>query len=422
VAGSIARGIGAAVATIAVTATVVAAGTGALVVYRSATAGSEAGSREHYPSPSDGASTATATATTATASATPAPSASPTPPVRKDTRTTLRGPFRCPSAKTMNLRAAVAQTLMIGVSGANTSGPRGITDGPTPVGGIFLYSSSHDLAFTSGILRSIAAQSPPPLVAVDDEGGSVQRVDRLYGPLPGARQQGAMDPAALRRLAAERAAHLAAAGVTLNFAPVLDLGGGSGAVAADRTFAVSPDDVAASGAAFAAGMREHKVLPGVGHFPGIGRATGDPATQLPVTPNLSSLRSSDLVPFQRVLDDGPTAVLVANAYVPGLSSRAGLATALDPATYRLLRGDLGFTGLAVASDVSGQPGIQDKYSTGQATVLALVAGADLVILNHPGYLEPLFDEIVAAVQSGKLPESRVREAAARVLATKGCRA
>ena len=56
----------------------------------------------------------------------------------------------------MNLRAALAQTLMIGVSGANTSGPRGITDGPTPVGGIFLYPSRHDLAFTSGILRTIA--------------------------------------------------------------------------------------------------------------------------------------------------------------------------------------------------------------------------------------------------------------------------
>lgn len=418
--GSIARGIGAAVATVAVTATVVAAGTGALVVYRS-TSGTATAAREHYrspsPTPSGSPTRATTTATAPPTSTPPTPRAS-----TKNARTPLRGPYKCPSARTMSLRAALAQTLMIGVSGANTSGPRGITDGPTPVGGIFLYPSRHDLAFTSGILRTIAHQSPPPLVAVDDEGGDVQRVNRLYGSLPSARNQGTMDPAALRRLAAKRAGQLASAGVTLNFAPVLDLGGQSGAVAEDRTFAVSPNDVATSGAAVAAGMRDGKVLPGVSHFPGIGRATGNPATQLPVTPDLTSLRTSDLVPFQRVLDDGPTAVLVANVYVPGLSSRRGLAATLDPATYRLLRHDLGFTGLVVTSDLSGQPGIQDKFTTAQATVTALAAGADLVVLDHPGYLEPLLDAMTSAVRSGKLTQSRVRDAAAHVLAAKGCRA
>jgi beta-N-acetylhexosaminidase len=420
VVGSIARGIGAAVATVAVTATVVAAGTGALVVYRSASGdhvSQAAEARYSSPSPSASRSSSPTKASTKTPTAT----RTLVKPAAKDTRVAVRGPYTCPSAKTISLRAALAQTLMIGVSGQNTSGPRGITDGSTPVGGIFLYESSHNLAFDSGILRRIGSHSPPPLVAVDDEGGPVQRVEDLYGPLPSARQQGGMDPADLRRLAAQRGRQLSGAGVTLNFAPVLDLGGQSAAVVADRTFAVSPDDVAVSGSAFAAGMRDGKVLPGVSHFPGIGRSTGNPATSLPVTPSLASLRNSDLVPFQRVLDDGPTAVLVANVYVPGLSSRPGLAATLDPATYRLLRRELGFRGLAVTADLSGQAGIQDKFSTARATVLALAAGADLVVLNHPGYLEPLLDSMTAAVRSGQLPEARVREAAARVLAAKGCR-
>jgi beta-N-acetylhexosaminidase len=404
VVGTITRGIGAAVATVAVTAAVVATGTGALVVYRSASTGSPSTSVQAYPS----ATTSPPERST--------PTNTPTTVARS-----VRGPYDCVSADSMPLRAALAQTLLIGVSGANTSGPRGITDGPTPVGGIFLYRSSHDLAFTSGILRAIAAESPPPIVAVDDEGGSVQRVDRIFGSLPSARRQGALDPDLLRRLAAQRATELNSVGVTVNFAPVLDLGGTGSAIAQDRTFAASANDVAVSAAAVAAGMRDGKILPAVGHFPGAGRATGNPATGLPVTPGLDSLRTSDLIPFQRVFRDGPTAVLIGNVHVPGLASRDGIAATLDPATYRLLRQELGFTGLAITADLSGQAGIRNTHSTAEATVIALAAGADMVTLNHPGYLEPLLDAMTAAVRSGQLPESRVRDAAGHVLAAKGCR-
>jgi beta-N-acetylhexosaminidase len=417
--GSLTRSIGAAVATVAVTATVVATGTGALVAYRSASTETPTASTRAYPSTTEPSATAPQSGTPSTSAASTEASAAPTD-TAAHAATAVRGPFSCPSVDAMPLRAALAQTLLIGVSGANTSGPRGITDGSTPVGGIFLYSSSHDLAFTSGILRTIAEQSPPPIVAVDDEGGSVQRLNRLFGPLPSARSQGGMDPDSLRQLATRRGHQLASVGVTLNFAPVLDLGGNSTAIAQDRTFAVSANDVSTSATAVAAGMRQAGILPAVGHFPGMGRSAGNPVRGLPVTPDLNSLRSSDLIPFQRVFQGGPTAVLIGNVNVPGLTSRRGLAATLDPATYRLLREDLKFTGLAITADLSGQAGIRSSYSTAQATIEALAAGADMVTLNHPGYLEPLLDSMTAAVRSGKLPESRVREAAGRVLASKGC--
>ncbi len=417
--GSVARGIAAAVATVAVTATVVAAGTGALIVYRSATTAGAAA-----PLPSVRARYAPSPATSnpggpRTATPSPTPSAKPTP---RDTRLSVRAARTCPSASSLSLRAALAQTLMIGVSGQNTSGPRGITDGPTPVGGIFLYENDADLALRSGILPQISHQTPPPLVAVDDEGGRVQRVESLFGSMPSARAQGSMEPAALRALAAKRARQLSSVGVTLNFAPVLDLGGGAAGTVGDRAFATSPEDVAVSGAAFAAGMRDGGVLPALGHFPGLGRARGDAATTIPTAPALASLRGNDLIPYQRVLADGPSAVLVGNVTVPGLSSRPDLPATLDPATYRLLRHDLGLRGLAITSDLSTNAAIRQKYSTPAATIAALAAGADLVVLNHPGYLEPLLDSLTTAVRSGALPESRVREAAARVLAAKGCRA
>jgi beta-N-acetylhexosaminidase len=350
------------------------------------------------------------------------PGATTAKPRPSDPRVAVRGPYRCPSAGSLTVKQALMQTLLVGVSGANTTGPRGLTDGRTPVGGIVVYDTSAVTAFRSGILRQIAGESPPPLVAVHDEGGRVQRVDALFGSLPSAQQQGRMDPAQLRALAARRARQLASVGVTLNLAPVADLGGqpATGPIG-DRAFASSGADVAISAGAFAAGMRDGGVLPALSHFPGVGRAVGDADHVVAQAPSLASLRGNDLVPFQQLLNAGPTAVVVGNVHVPGLSSRPGLPATLDPAVYRMLRRQLGFRGLIITSELSQQDAVQREYGTAKATIAALAAGADMVMLYHPGYLETLLSRLSAAVASGQLPESRVRDAAAHVLAAKGCR-
>lgn len=432
--GSIARGLGAAVATVAVTAAVVAAGTGALVVYRSEMGKIALKHPAGYPSPSSSvepeeqstggdlpAGSTTATPTTAASTAIPTATAS-TKARPADTRVAVRGPFSCPSATSLTVKQALMQTLLVGVSGANVTGPRGLTDGRTPVGGIVVYDTSALTAFRSGVLRQIASQSPPPLVAVNDEGGRVQRVDALFGAMPSAQQQGRMDAAQLRALATRRARQLASVGVTLNLAPLVDLGGrpANGSVG-DRAYAMSGADVATSAGAFAAGMRDGGVLPALGRFPGSGRATGDPERVIAQTPPLASLRGNDLVPFQQLLNAGPSAVVVGNVYVPGLSSSPGLPATLDPAVYRMLRTQLGFRGLIITSELSQQDAIQRRYGTARATIAALAAGADLVMLHHPGYLENLLARLSAAVASGELSEARVRDAAAHVLAAKGCR-
>jgi beta-N-acetylhexosaminidase len=423
--------VGAAVATVAVTAAVVAVGTGALVVYRSEIGGitlkHPAGYVSPSPEPEEDAwsgglpepldSTPPGGGTGGGASSSATRKAAPT-----DTRVSVRGPYRCPSARSLTVKQALMQTLLIGVSGANVTGPRGLTDGRTPVGGIIVYDTSALTAFRSGILRQIAGQSPPPLVAVNDEGGRVQRVDALFGSLPSAQQQGRMDPRQLRALAAKRAQQLASVGVTLNLAPVVNLGGqpGNGPVG-DRAYATTGTDVATSAGAFAAGMRDGGVLPALTSFPGLGRAAGDPAHVVARAPSLASLQGNDLVPFRQLLTAGPTAVVVGNVYVPGLSSRPGLPATLDPAAYGMLRRQLGFRGLIITSELSGHDAVQREYGTARATIAALAAGADLVMLHHPGYLENLLGQLSAAVTSGRLPEARVRDAAAHVLAAKGCR-
>jgi beta-N-acetylhexosaminidase len=426
------------VATVAVTAAVVAAGTGALVVIRSGKGDVALKHPAGYTSPSvepeersgwgagsDGATPSASPASPGTGTTSPTSrtaTGAARPSAAADARLAVRGPFSCPSARSLTVKQALMQTLLIGVSGANLTGPSGLTDGPTPVGGIVVYDSSALTAFRSGVLRRIAGQSPPPLVAVDDEGGRVQRVDPLFGSLPSAQQQGRLDPVQLRAVAAQRARQLASVGVTLDLAPLVDLGGqpANGPIG-DRAYGTTGGDVATSAAAFAAGMRDGGVLPAFGQFPGRGRSAGDPDHVVAQTPALASLQGNDLVPFQQLPIAGPSAVVVGNVTTPGLSSQPGLPATLDPAAYRMLRGRLGFRGLIITAELSEHDAIQRDYGTARATIAALAAGADLVMLYHPGYLENLLARLSAAVASGQLPEARVRDAAAHVLAAKGCR-
>jgi beta-N-acetylhexosaminidase len=152
----------------------------------------------------------------------------------------------------------------------------------------------------------------------------------------------------------------------------------------------------------------------------MGRVTGDSGRVVAQAPSLDSLRGNDLVPFQQLLTAGPTALVVGNVTVPGLTSQSGLPATLDPAVYRFIRTELRFRGLTITSELSQHDAVQRQYGTARAAVTALAAGADMVLLYHPGYLENLLAQLSAAVTSGRLTEARVRAAAAHVLAAKGC--
>jgi beta-N-acetylhexosaminidase len=158
----------------------------------------------------------------------------------------------------------------------------------------------------------------------DEEGGVVQRVGNLVGSIPSARQMGAtMTPAQIRRLAAELARRMRAAGVTMDLAPVLDVDGGQGPDNQDpdgtRSFGADEKIASADGLAFAAGLQAGGVVPVVKHFPGLGGATGNTDVMRASTLPWSALKSVGLVPFENALDAKVPAVMVANATIPGLT-------------------------------------------------------------------------------------------------------
>ena len=185
---------------------------------------------------------------------------------------------RCPAlTAAMAPRDRLAQRLMVGVDASDPDRAVAVVAGDH-VGGIFLGGNATALLRGDALARvQAAAGTTPVAVAVDDEGGRVQRLDDLVGPLPSARVLAATkSPAQVRALAAERGRAMRARGVTVDLAPVLDVSGAAkNSVIGDRSFSDDPDRVAEYAGAFAAGLRDAGVLPVFKHFPGHGRGTGD---------------------------------------------------------------------------------------------------------------------------------------------------
>ncbi len=322
----------------------------------------------------------------------------------------------CADPATMPLRAALAQTLMVGVAAPSRKELTLLAE--LGIGGVFLHGEGTK-ELTDGRLKRLAAASVRPLVSADDEGGRVQRIDALAGSLRSARKQAqTLSPDEVRALARKRGERLLQYGITMDLAPVVDLGGSNPAIG-NRSYGSRPDTVTRYAGAFAAGLRDAGVMPTLKHFPGHGHAVGDSHEGEAVTPPVGSLRERDWEPF-RALSATGVAVMMGHLTVPGLSTK-GLPSSLDPAVYRVLRTEIGFSGLVVTDELSDMKAVRDRFGLREALRRALAAGADLALFfAEPDRVPKLLDKLQADIEHGRLAESRVREAAGRVLTAKKC--
>lgn len=316
------------------------------------------------------------------------------------------------------VRRRLAQLLMVGVDPGRL-GPAVDLAASIGVGGIFIGGNDTTLLVDGRLAAVQAAAGIPLAVGVDEEGGRVQRVDALDGDIPSARVMAAtMTVEQVRDLARRRGAALRARGVSIDFAPVVDVTEQpDGAVIGDRSFGADPDVVARYAGAFANGLRDGGVLPVVKHFPGHGRASGDSHESIVVTPPLADLLAVDLVPYHRLLGDAPVAVMVGHMDVPGLT--AGRPATLSPETYWLLREQFAFTGVAITDDLGGMKAVTGRYPLPEAVLTALAAGADIAFWSSGERVGEVLDVLEQGLTSGRLPTSRVNEALSRALRLKG---
>jgi beta-N-acetylhexosaminidase len=319
-------------------------------------------------------------------------------------------------------RDRLAQRLVVGVDAADVDAVVG-TVRATQVGGIFIGGNATALLRNQALERVQDVSRTPLAVSVDDEGGRVQRIDGLDGPLPSARRMAARStPEEVRDLARSRGNALAARGVTVDFAPVVDVGKQpTNSVIGDRAFSDDPAVVVRYAGAFADGLRAADVLPVLKHFPGHGHASGDSHKGRVTTPPLADLKKTDLRPYAELLAAGPVAVMVGHLDVPGLTD--GLPTSLTPATYRLLRDDYGFDGLVVTDDLGAMKAVTSTFTLPEAVQKALAAGADQALWSSGAQdaaaVGSLLDELEQALAAGGLDPAANDRAVARVLAAKG---
>ena len=318
------------------------------------------------------------------------------------------------------LEKRLAQLLMVGVD-PRTGGEAEALVGRYGVGGVFIGGDASGIFEDGSLMRLLATSDIPPLVAVDDEGGRVQRIDQLAGSLPSARTMArTMTPPQVRELAAQRGRALRDAGVTMDLAPVVDVSNqGNGQVIGDRSFADDPDVVSEYADAFASGLRDAGVVPVFKHFPGHGHASGDSHRQAAATPPLADLEASDLIPYQRLLTGPQVGVMVGHLDVPGLTAPGEPASVSPSAVGDLLRTRLGYQGFVMTDDLSEMQAIKQSFGVPEAALRALLAGNDMALLVDSADFPGALAHLVEAATTHRLDDTRINQSVARVLSVKG---
>jgi beta-N-acetylhexosaminidase len=283
------------------------------------------------------------------------------------------------------------------------------------VGGIILFARNIETPaqvwqFTRDLQReALAAGGPPLLIAVDQEGGPVQRLRAPFTLIPPARELGERSsPAQVAELSRKVARELALVGINVNLAPVLDVPRGPDCPLWDRCYATDAARVAAFGAAAVQGYLEGGVLPVAKHFPGLGDTVADSHQVLPRAQDAGADRENDLLPFRAALAAGVPLVMTAHVLVPAWDKRP--ATLSPVALQQILRQKLGFEGVIITDDLE-MGGITSQLSPEQGAREALAAGADLLLICND------WQGVAATARrlSGDTAlESRARESAARL--------
>lgn len=270
--------------------------------------------------------------------------------------------------------------------------------------------------------RLSAADSGLPLfVSIDHEGGAVERLKPPATALPSAMAVGATRSIEhVRAWARVIAAEIRALGINVNYAPVLDVNSEPGnPVIGIRSFGESPALVAEMGSAAIATLADHGIVTTAKHFPGHGAATVDSHLDLPVIKrDRRQMETIDLIPFQAAIDGGVETIMSAHAVYPALADDHLPATMSHEVMTTLLRHRMGFRGLVI-TDALVMRAIAERYALGQAAVLSVQAGADIVLtLTTLEEQVDVFDELLRAVKRGEISTARVDESVARILAVK----
>ena len=284
--------------------------------------------------------------------------------------------------------------------------------------GVAIYPRNfRGVAELTSLTRTIRqAAGRPVLIGIDQEGGTKFSLAEPFTPWPSPAELGRLgDVSVIERMARAMARELHAAGVNLNFAPMLDLATNTNSpVTSGRSFGSDPQRVGLMGCAFLRGMQAEGVLACAKHFPGHGDAAVDPHLDLPrFDGTRQRLMTHELVPFAAAVKAEVPLIMTAHILLPRIDA-ASPASLSRELLQIILRKQLGFDGIILADDL-GMGAIARHYENGESVVKSLQAGTDIAMLCHDwAAVAPALESAADAIADGRIDSGPACQSRARI--------
>jgi beta-N-acetylhexosaminidase len=289
-------------------------------------------------------------------------------------------PYDSADPTTWTDRQLVAQTIFKCASvsniGALSQEVRKGLGGVVLLGGV----APNNLARQITTLVARSGDRVPPLIASDEEGGAVQRLANVIYPLRSAETMGTWTESEVNRTAAKYGKAMKKLGVDMALSPVADLDSPGRFIGSQsRSFSSTPSGAARSAIAWATGLESVGVAPVLKHWPGHGRAT-DTHYSPGIIPAYGQLKDSDLVPFDRAIAAGFTAVMVGHLQSKGLTER-GVPATRSPKALAILRNQIGPDGLIITDALEMEAALVGvNRRSGEVVRASLDAGVDIALI------------------------------------------
>ncbi len=289
------------------------------------------------------------------------------------------------------------------------------------VGGLIYFSQNiKDSAQLTEMLQNTKNWSKYPIfLGVDEEGGTVSRVAKAgladdVGPMG---EIGASGDAALAQEAgAALGSYLSGYGFNMDFAPVADVIAEGNTIIGDRSFGSDVNLVSPMVAAAVEGLQSNGVSACLKHFPGLGDTTEDTHDGMAQTDKtLEEFNSGDFPVYQAGIEAGVEFIMVSHLSVPGITGDNTPSSLSSQMITDILRGQLGYQGIVI-TDAMNMAAITDYYTADQAAVMALQAGADMILM--PEDYQTAYQGVLDAVNNGTLTEDRINESLRRIYRVK----
>lgn len=323
----------------------------------------------------------------------------------------------------MTLDEKIGQMMMFETTAQSWNSDMAAFVSQMHAGAIIIYKKNmvSPSQLTTFISATQAHSTIPMFVTMDEEGGNVDRLGDLQfnTPLPSAVWLGSSGNTQLAYQAGATAAkNLQSYGINTDLAPVVDVRLVPNQIEGPRLFGNDPATVQAYASAFLQGLQQNFVIGCLKHWPGIGDAVQDPHLTLPVIDRTrAQLESTEFAPFRNMLKDQPGMIMVTHVILSAIDPT--MPSSLSPKIVQgILRDELGYNGVIITDNLWMQ-GISIKYSLGQAAVLAIQAGDDLLEGAWDPYeLRVMTTAVKNAVTSGRISVSRIDQSVRRLLTLK----